>query len=77
MAYKIALIVANAIAKAILGRGLSLAANAGIVRNKYICRTYRLADYRPLGCHGYSRTCIQSDDTCGYSSGFFEAGLFK
>lgn len=32
MAYKIALIVANAIAKAILGRGLSLAANAGIVR---------------------------------------------
>lgn len=32
MAYKIALIVANAIAKAILGRGLSLAANAGIAR---------------------------------------------
>ena len=32
MAYKIALIVANAIAKAVLGRGLSLAANAGIAR---------------------------------------------
>ena len=32
MAYKIALIVANAIAKAILGRGLSLAANATIAR---------------------------------------------
>lgn len=32
MAYKIALIVANAIAKAILGRGLVLATNVGIVR---------------------------------------------
>ena len=32
MAYKVALIVANAIAKAILGRGLSLAANVGITR---------------------------------------------
>lgn len=32
MAYKITLIVANAIAKAVLGRGLSLAANAGIAR---------------------------------------------
>lgn len=32
VAYRIALIVANAIAKAVLGRGLSLAANAGIAR---------------------------------------------
>lgn len=30
--YKIALIVANAIARALLGRGLSLAANAALVR---------------------------------------------
>ena len=32
LAYKLALIVANAIAKAILGRGLSLAANAALTR---------------------------------------------
>lgn len=31
-AYKVALIVANAVAKAIIGRGLSLAANAALVR---------------------------------------------
>ena len=31
-AYKVALIVANAIAKTVLGRGLSLAANAGLTR---------------------------------------------
>ncbi len=32
MAYKIALIVANAVAKQLLGRGLSLVANAGLMR---------------------------------------------
>jgi uncharacterized protein YaaW (UPF0174 family) len=33
MAYKISLIVANAIAKAMLGRGLSMAANVGLTRS--------------------------------------------
>ncbi|EMW0511725.1 DUF3944 domain-containing protein [Enterobacter mori] len=32
MSYQVAMIVANAVAKAVLGRGLALAANAGLVR---------------------------------------------
>lgn len=32
MSYQIALIVANAVAKAVIGRGLTLAANAGLTR---------------------------------------------
>ncbi len=32
MSYQVAMIVANAVAKALLGRGLTLAANAGLAR---------------------------------------------
>ena len=32
MSYQVAMIVANAVAKALLGRGLALAANAGLAR---------------------------------------------
>lgn len=48
MSYQIAMIVANAVAKAILGSGLTIAANAGLARVIDFCRSNRNGSYGAL-----------------------------
>lgn len=61
--YQIAVIVANAVWKALFGAGLSFATNANITRSLYFCRPDRMDYHRPVD---YCRYCWPRDK--GYYS---------